>query len=204
MILLRSRTILSSLEMGQESASGARSRHRRRQLAGRGSAVRLNQLGILPGQIDATFITHFHSDHLNGLPDLWTLGYIGRPNVRCTKPLDLWGPTGIKRITDAMCENYLDDVKIRTVDEKVAPTGTEFAAHEFAGDGVVFDRNGVRVTAFAVNQGEFIHPAYGYRIDFNGHAVPLPGDTRFDQKPDCARFRARSGRIVRRGRSEES
>lgn len=149
--------------------------------AGRGSTVRLNQIGIWPGQIDAVFITHFHSDHLNGLPDIWTLGYIGRPNLRRAKPLDVWGPTGIKRITDAMREAYLDDVRIRIVDEKVAPAGTEIAAHEFSGDGVVFERDGVKVTAFAVSHGEFIHPACGYRVEFNGHAVLLSGDTRFDE-----------------------
>jgi ribonuclease Z len=149
--------------------------------AGRGSTVRLNQLGIWPGQIDAIFITHFHSDHLNGLPDLWTLGYIGRPDVRRARPLEISGPTGIKRITDAMRDAFADDVKIRITDEKVAPAGTEIVAHEFAGDGVMFERNGVKVTAFAVNHGEFIHPAYGYRVDFNGHSVLLSGDTRFDE-----------------------
>src|SRR5262245_15928914 len=74
--------------------------------AGRGSTVRLFQQGIWPAQIDAVFITHFHSDHLNGLPDLWTLGYIGGPDLRRKKPLEIYGPTGLKRITDAMRETY--------------------------------------------------------------------------------------------------
>jgi ribonuclease Z len=149
--------------------------------AGRGSAVRLNQLGIRPGQVDAVFITHFHSDHLNGLPDLWMIGYLGPPALRRTKPLEIWGPTGIARIASAMRETFSDDVKIRMEDEKVSEAGTQIAAHEFAADGVVFERNGVRVTAFKVNHGPLITPAYGYRLDFAGRSVLLSGDTRFDE-----------------------
>jgi ribonuclease Z len=149
--------------------------------AGRGSTVRLFQQGIWPSQIDAVFITHFHSDHLNGLPDLWTLGYIGRPDLRRKKPLEIYGPTGVKRITDAMRETYADDIRIRLADEKVMPAGTEIAAHEFSSDGVIFNRSGVKVTAFAVDHGELIKPSVGYRVDFAGRSVLMSGDTRFDE-----------------------
>ena len=149
--------------------------------AGRGATVRLNQIGLWPGQIDAVFITHFHSDHLNGLPDLWTLGYLGRPNVRRAHPFAIWGPTGMKRIAGAMRESFADDVRIRLEDEKVSPEGVEIAVEEFTTDGVVFERNGVRVSAFAVNHGPFIKPAFGYRVDYRGRSVLLSGDTRFDE-----------------------
>lgn len=149
--------------------------------AGRGSPVRLNQLGMRPGKVDTILITHFHSDHLNGLPDLWMTGYLGPPAVRRSGPLEIWGPTGIARIASSMRETFRDDVKIRMEDEHVAEAGTQIAAHEFGADGLVFERNGVRVTAFKVNHGALIEPAYGYRIDFAGRSVLLSGDTRFDE-----------------------
>lgn len=149
--------------------------------AGRGCSVRLNQVGIRPGNVDAVFITHFHSDHLNGLPDLWTIGYLGPPSTRRAKPLEIWGPTGIARIAASMRETYIDDVNIRLADEKVADAATQMLAHEFSADGAVFDRDGVRVTAFAVDHGPLIKPAYGYRVDFAGRSVLLSGDTRFDE-----------------------
>lgn len=149
--------------------------------AGRGNTVRLRQAGLWPGQIDAVFITHFHSDHLNGLADLLTLGYIGRPNLRRNRPLEVVGPVGMKRIADAVRSSIDDDVKIRTVDEKIAPAGADMNVTEFSGDGPVFERNGVKVTAFAVDHGVFIKPAFGYRVDYDGKSVLLSGDTRFDE-----------------------
>lgn len=47
--------------------------------AGRGVTIRLNQIKVPMGAITATFLTHFHSDHVNGLPDLWLTGWIDRP-----------------------------------------------------------------------------------------------------------------------------
>lgn len=111
--------------------------------AGRGCALRLHQVGVRSGKVDAVFITHFHSDHLNGLPDLWTIGYLGPPSTRRTKPLEIWGPAGIARIAASMRDTYIDDIKIRMADEKVSDAGTQILAHEFTADGVVFDRNGV-------------------------------------------------------------
>jgi ribonuclease Z len=149
--------------------------------AGRGCAVRLNQVGIRSIKVDAVFITHFHSDHLNGLADLWTNGYLGPPSSRRTTPLEVWGAAGIARITASMRDTYIDDIQIRLADEKIPAAGTQILAHEFSADGVVFERNGVRVTAFAVNHGPLIKPAYGYRVDFAGRSVLLSGDTRFDE-----------------------
>src|SRR5262249_50060152 len=47
--------------------------------------------------------------------------------------------------------------------------------------GVVYEANGMKVTAFEVNHGDEIKPAYGYRIDYRGRSVVLSGDTRFSE-----------------------
>jgi ribonuclease Z len=149
--------------------------------AGRGCAVRLNQAGVALGKVDAVFITHFHSDHLNGLPDLWMTGYLPTSFGRRAKPLEIHGPQGIRRIITAMRDTFSDDVRIRLADEHPAAAGTELDAHEFSAEGVVYERNGVTVTAFEVSHGALIKPAYGYRVEFAGRSVLLSGDTRFDE-----------------------
>jgi ribonuclease Z len=147
--------------------------------AGRGAAVRVVQAGISVGQIDAVFLTHFHSDHVNGLSDVWMSGYIpvigGRKSA-----LPLYGPTGVRTLARGLMIAHGGDAKVRIADEGVPVAATRLEPHEFKADGVVFERKGVKVTAFAVDHGKFIKPAVGYRIDYAGHSVVLSGDTRFD------------------------
>src|ERR1043166_10293485 len=44
--------------------------------AGRGASIRLNQLEVPIGSIDALLLTHFHSDHTVGIPDVWLTGWL--------------------------------------------------------------------------------------------------------------------------------
>jgi ribonuclease Z len=76
---------------------------------------------------------------------------------------------------------YALDVKIRLEDEKLPPEGVATAAEEFDKDGVVYEKNGVKVTAFAVEHGAAIKPAVGYRVDYKGRSVVFSGDTRYDE-----------------------
>lgn len=149
--------------------------------AGRGCAMRLDQAGVALGKVDAVFITHFHSDHLTGLPDLWLTGYLPGPFGRRPQALSIHGPAGIARIADSLRATYADDIRIRVADEHVPLLHTEVTTHEFFADGPIFQRDGVTVTAFEVNHGPLVKPAYGYRIDFAGRSVLLSGDTRYDE-----------------------
>jgi ribonuclease Z len=148
--------------------------------AGRGASIRLVQAGVGLGQIDGVFLTHFHSDHVVGLADLWMTGYIPALNGRTT-PLELYGPTGTKHIGDGLMETFSADTSIREADEKVSPEGARIDSHEFDHDGVILRRNGVRVTAFMVHHGDLIKPSYGYRVDYKGRSVLISGDTTFNQ-----------------------
>src|SRR6266850_7547631 len=58
---------------------------------GRGAMQRLHQLGIPFGDITGMFLTHHHSDHVVGFPDLWLTGWIGRPWGKRNQPLHVWG-----------------------------------------------------------------------------------------------------------------
>jgi ribonuclease Z len=157
--------------------------------AGRGVTVRLYQLGISSGKgIDAIFLTHYHSDHVAGLPDLWMTGYMFGPFGSRSKPMRLWGPSeggsapsGAEKIASGLSAAFADDVRIRQTDEKIAAAATQIESHGFHGDGVVFDESGVKVTAFAVNHGDLIKPAVGYRVDYGSRSVTISGDTKFDE-----------------------
>ena len=149
--------------------------------AGRGATIRLRQIGVRLGSVSPTFISHFHSDHTVGLPDLWMTGYIQTAYAKRSEPMLVIGPTGTKHMADTMRSAFVEDRTIRLADEKVPEVATEIMARDFKDNGVVFESRGVKVTAFAVNHGELIHPAYGYRVDYAGHSVLISGDTKFDE-----------------------
>jgi ribonuclease Z len=148
---------------------------------GRGATQRLVQLGIPLREIDAVFLTHFHHDHLTDIPDIWMTGWIPPPFGRRSEPFEVWGPTGTESMLNHLEQAFEANTKIRIPDELLPPAGIETIAHEFDEDGVVYEKEGVRVTAFAVNHGELIKPAYGYRIDYMDRSVVISGDTRFDE-----------------------
>ncbi|TKW64032.1 MAG: MBL fold metallo-hydrolase [Paracoccus denitrificans] len=147
--------------------------------AGRGSVIRLEQIGVSPGDIDQAFLTHYHSDHINGLADLWLTSRLPPHGNRQT-PFPMTGPNGLQAIADGLISAYQNDIGIREADEKLAPEASQFTVTEFGEDGVVYEKDGVRVTAFAVDHGELIDPSVGYRVDYGDHSVLLSGDTKKD------------------------
>jgi ribonuclease Z len=148
---------------------------------GRGATQRLIQMNIALSAIDAVFLTHFHHDHLVGLPDIWMTGWIPPPFGRRSVPFEVWGPTGTASLLKNLEEAFALNTSIRIPDELLVPAGIEMVAHEFDADGVIYEKDSVKVTAFAVDHGDLIKPAYGYRVDFDGRAVVISGDTRFDK-----------------------
>jgi ribonuclease Z len=144
--------------------------------AGRGVLQRLFQLQKPLKEMRAVFLTHLHSDHIVGLPDLWLTGWLtGRPDV----PLQVWGPRGTRAMMTYLDLAFQYDVRIRLYDDRPPPEGVVVLAEDIA-EGVIFERNGVRVTAIEVDHSP-IQPSFGYRIDHAGRAVVLSGDTRFSE-----------------------
>jgi ribonuclease Z len=146
--------------------------------AGRGAMQRLHQLSIPFGAITGMFLTHHHSDHVVGFPDLWLTGWIGRPWGQRNAPLEVWGPQGTEQMMQHLPQAFAVDIRVRR--KNYPADGVKLAAHEIK-EGVVFDRCGVKVTAFEVDHGGEDLPAYGYRIDYGGHAAVLSGDTTFNE-----------------------
>ena len=148
--------------------------------AGRGAAIRLYQAGVPIGSIDALLLTHFHSDHTVGIPDIWLTGWLQSHFGTRSKPFRVIGPPGTKTLMSHLELAYAADIRIRIEDEKLPAEGAVVAVEEFGGDGVVYEKGDLRVIAFEVDHGDVIKPAYGYRIEHRDRSVVISGDTRFN------------------------
>ncbi len=124
----------------------------------------------------ALFITHLHSDHTLGLPDLiFTSWVMGR-----SKPMPAYGPHGLAAMTRHLIEAWSEDEDIRTNGlEHEAPNGFAVDVHEIS-PGVVYDSAGVKITAIPVLHGSW-KEAYGYRIDTPRRSIVISGDTRYSE-----------------------
>jgi ribonuclease Z len=147
--------------------------------AGRGAAIRLYQLGVPLGRIDALLLTHYHSDHTSGIPDVWLTGWLQSHFGTRSKPFRVIGPVGARNLMENLERAYALDIEIRIADEKLKPAGIGVEVDEFVDEGPVYEVNGVKVVAFEVDHGEMIKPAFGYRIEYDGRAAVISGDTRF-------------------------
>jgi ribonuclease Z len=148
--------------------------------AGRGTTIRLNQLRVPIGTIDVLLLTHYHSDHTVGIPDLWLTGWLQSDFGTRRKPFRVIGPMGAKTLMFHLEQAYAADIRIRIADEKLPPEGIAVEVQEFDGDAVVYERDGIKVIAFEVDHGDVIKPAYGYRVEYGGRAVVMSGDTRYN------------------------
>jgi ribonuclease Z len=148
--------------------------------AGRGATIRLDQLKVPIGRIDALLLTHYHSDHTSGIPDVWLTGWLESYFGTRKTPFRVIGPTGARTLMENLERAYALDIKIRIADEKLPPQGVAISVFEYDRDGVVYEKNGVKVVAFEVDHGDVIKPAYGYRIEYGGRVVVISGDTRYN------------------------
>lgn len=141
--------------------------------AGPGVMRQLAAAGLSIKGATAVFVTHLHSDHTLGLPDLiFTSWVMGRQ-----KPMAVYGPHGLRAMTDHITAAWREDITIRTDGlEREVAGGWKVKVREIAA-GVVYDSGGVRVTAIPVDHGDW-KEAYGYRIDAGGRSFVISGDTR--------------------------
>lgn len=137
------------------------------------AAERATKLAALTmPRLTRAFITHLHSDHTVGLPDLMLSPWvIGR-----TAPLEVFGPPGTQNMVEHLLAAYAEDIDLRLHGgEPSNKTGYVTHAHDVL-PGIVYRDSLVKVTAFAVAHGKWPH-AYGYRFDTPDRSVVISGDT---------------------------
>jgi len=146
------------------------------------SATKVLQQGRVPlGNIEGIFLTHFHSDHIDGLGELIMQRWA---NGQRSEPIPIIAPEGVERVVDGFNLAYFHDDGYRIAhhsEEIMPPSGGNAKAQPFKlpnkGDGlVVYEQNGLKVTAFQVDH-KPVAPAVGYRFDYKGRSVVISGDT---------------------------
>jgi ribonuclease Z len=157
---------------------------RRASAAALGAGMRRGIAALEPTKLRVAFATHLHSDHTVGYPDLifspWTIGR--------RHPLEVYGPPGIKAMTQHLLEAYRADIETRTSPEgnqREFPEGHKVNAHEVAA-GVVYKDANVTVTAFPTKHAM---ASFGYRFDTADRRIVISGDT----NPTSATAEACSG-----------
>ena len=136
------------------------------------AAIERSIKALEPKNLKIAFVTHLHSDHTAGYPDLilspWVLGR--------SVPLEVYGPKGIKNMTDHILVAFHEDIKIRTEGlEHESSEGWKVNAHEVRA-GVIYKDANVTVTAFPTKHGEWPE-TFGYRFDTADRSVVIAGDT---------------------------
>lgn len=156
---------------------------------GGGAAKQIANMGFGTGALEAVFLTHFHSDHIDGLGELLMTRWAQHTG---NKRLKLHGPQGTAQVLEGFTTAYAQDTHYRiahhgdaTMDPMLAGANpVEFDATE-TGFIPVFDNGAVRIQAFSVNHHP-IHPAVGYRIEYKNRSVVISGDTKADPRVEQA------------------
>jgi ribonuclease BN (tRNA processing enzyme) len=135
------------------------------------AAFRKGIKGLAVKNLDRAFVTHLHSDHTAGYPDLILTPWV----LERKEPLRVFGPKGIKAMTVHTLRAYSEDIAIRLRGgEPSNKTGYQVIANEIK-PGVVYKDENVTVKAFLVNHGSWSE-AYGFRFETPDRTIVISGD----------------------------
>ena len=140
--------------------------------AGVGVPRRLTAAKLSVADVTGVFITHLHSDHTLGYPDVILTSWISGRSA----PLAVYGPPGLKNMTDHILAAWSEDIDLRMHGGEGRPATYGVDVHEI-GPGVIYEQDRVRITAFPVQHGSWKY-AYGYRFDLPDRSIVFSGDTR--------------------------
>ena len=148
--------------------------------AGNGAARNLNRMGFSAARIDAVFLTHFHSDHIDGLGELLMQRWVAGGHA---EPPAVHGPPGVVNVLAGFMQAYAMDQRHRVAHhgESTLPAsgfGGRAQAFEIPATGRVpiLRTSDLLIEAFAVDHAPVL-PAVGYRIQYKGRTVVISGDT---------------------------
>lgn len=149
--------------------------------SGTGSTKTLSLMHLPPAQVEAIFLTHFHSDHIADLGELMLQRWAGGSH---RSPVPVYGPTGVESVVSGFNAAYALDKGYRVAHhgpEVVPPSGAGGEAHAFVmgpndPDRVVYAAPDLQVIAFPVDHGP-VRPAVGYLFIYKGRRAVISGDT---------------------------
>jgi ribonuclease Z len=149
--------------------------------AGTDGPRNLARMGYQPGTVRGVFLTHFHSDHIDGLGEISTIRWAGGDNAT---PLPVYGPRGVEQVVDGFNAAYAQDFTYRHEHhgDLVAPmsaAGMQAVPFDKPPMGeltLVYEGEGLKVEMLAVDHSP-VEPAVGYRFSYKGRSLLITGDT---------------------------
>lgn len=124
-----------------------------------------------PKNLKVAFCTHLHTDHTAGYPDLLFTPWV----LERETPLKVFGPKGLRAMTDHIEQAYAVDIDFRIHGfEKANPEGYKAAVTEIV-PGVVYEDASVKVTALPVCHGTL--ESYAYLFETADRKILISGDT---------------------------
>ncbi len=141
----------------------------------------MGRMGLPPGRLAAVFLTHFHSDHIDGLGEMATQRWAGGTYE---SPLPVYGPEGVERVVDGFNQAYAQDFVYRHEHhgDLVAPTAAAgvvalpFEKPAMGELATLYDQDGIKIEALTVEHLP-VDPAVGYRFSYGGRTLLITGDT---------------------------
>ena len=128
---------------------------------------------LAPEKLGRVFLTHLHSDHTLGLPDLIYTPWV----LERESPLAIYGPPGTRKMARHIEKAYAEDIDLRLHGlQPSTPDGWRTEVVEISKAGRVYDEDGLSVEAIAVPHGEWKH-AFGYKFSAGGKTIVISGDT---------------------------
>jgi ribonuclease Z len=134
--------------------------------------------GLNVANIKKAFLTHLHSDHTTGYPDLiltpWVMGR--------DAPLEVYGPAGIKEMTEHILKAYSEDIRYRLYGSEPAnDSGWRVNCHEILKEGLIYQDENIRAEAFLVPHGTWPN-AWGFRFTTPDKVIVVSGDSAPSEK----------------------
>ncbi len=139
------------------------------------SPLRIAQARLPVGRLNGVMLTHFHSDHIAGLPDVNLASWVqGRK-----ASLRVHGPEGVGMVVEGLNRAYELDRRYRVAHhgpDLLPPEAGPMTAEPFTPGDVVWQDGAMTIRSFLVDHAP-IHPAVGFRVDYRGRSVVISGDT---------------------------
>lgn len=158
--------------------------------AGAGASRNLALMNLPPARVEAIFLTHYHSDHIDGLGELMLQRWAGSGSAT---PVPVHGPVGVEQVVAGFMSAYQMDQGYRTAHHGAAvvpPSGfggqaLTFTAAADQPDVVLIDEPDLKVTTFPVHH-DPVSPAVGYAFTYKGRTVVISGDTALSTRVEAA------------------
>lgn len=136
------------------------------------AAYQMGIEGLAMPRLATVFLTHLHTDHTLGLPDLIFTPWV----LERETPLRVFGPAGTEAMVHHISEAFQADIQVRLQGSEPAnEAGYKTEVREIEA-GIVYRDENVTVTAFRVQHGSWSH-AFGYRFDTPDRSIVISGDT---------------------------